>query len=240
MTKPFVLFDLGETLVDLKELLVSLAANLASKYPALRPELPAIVRQWISDASRAMPRSPGQAFVREFEVASSVMGNLLRDRGIRLSDKEAGFILREGWDDFETRVRFVSGVSEEWLKEVRSLSAGLAIVTDGDRENVNRLLRHLPLGLYFDAIITSEDVKSYKPNPPIYEAALRSLKASADRSMFVSDSAQDLRGASSLGMATCLFGEPAIDASRELPEGALQVADPRQFPAILREFAETH
>src|SRR5204862_361643 len=40
MTKPFVLFDLGETLVDLKELLVSLAANLASKYPALRPELP--------------------------------------------------------------------------------------------------------------------------------------------------------------------------------------------------------
>ena len=44
MTKPFVLFDLGETLVDLKELLVSLAANLASKYPALRPELSAIVR----------------------------------------------------------------------------------------------------------------------------------------------------------------------------------------------------
>src|SRR5947207_1450178 len=175
MTKPFVLFDLGETLVDLKELLVSLAANLASKYPALRPELSAIVRQWISDASRAMPRSPGQAFVREFEVASSVMGKLLRDRGIRLSDKEAGFILREGWDDFETRVRFVSGVSEEWLKEVRSLSAGLAIVTDGDRENVNRLLRHLPLALYFDAIVTSEVVKSYKPNPPIYQAALGSL-----------------------------------------------------------------
>src|SRR6266513_1961680 len=143
------------------------------------------------------------------------MGNLLRDRGIRLSDKEAGLILREGWDDFETRVRFVSGVSEEWLKEVRSLSAGLAIVT-------------------------SEDVKSYKPNPPIYQAALRSLKAPADRSMFVSDSAQDLRGASSLGMATCLFGNPTIDASRELPEDALQVADPRRFPAILREFAETH
>ena len=214
MTKPFVLFDLGETLVDLKELLVSLAANLASKYPALGPELPTIVRQWISDASRAMPRSPGQAFVPEFEVASSVMAKLLRDRGIRLSDKEAGFILREGWEDFETRVRFVSGVSEEWLKEVRSLSAGLAIVT-------------------------SEDVKSYKPNPPIYQAALLSLKAQADRSMFVSDSAQDLRGASSLGMATCLFGNPTIDASRELPEGALQVADPRQLPAILRQFAAT-
>jgi len=41
-------------------------------------------------------------------------------------------------------------------------------------------------------------------------------------------------------MATCLFGKPTIDASRELPEDAFQVADPREFPAILREFAETH
>src|SRR5207249_10109075 len=106
MTKPFVLFDLGETLVDLKELLVSLAANLSSKYPALRPELPTIVRQWISDASRAMPRSPGQAFVPEFEVASSVMAKLLRGRGIRLSDKEAGLIPPEGWRGLRTGGRF--------------------------------------------------------------------------------------------------------------------------------------
>src|SRR5438046_5364869 len=113
MTKPFVLFDLGETLVDLKELLGSLAANLASKYPALGPELPTIVRQWISDASRAMPRSPGQVFVPVLEVASSVMEKLLRDRGILMSDKVAGLILREGWEDIETRCRFVFVVSED-------------------------------------------------------------------------------------------------------------------------------
>src|SRR5438046_6140099 len=106
MTKPFVLFDLGETLVDLKELLVSLAANLSSRYPALRPELPVIVRQWISDASRAMPRSRGQAFVREVEGASSVRGNLLRGRGIRLGGKGAGVILRRGGADVGTGARF--------------------------------------------------------------------------------------------------------------------------------------
>src|SRR5436853_6998388 len=98
MTNPFVLFDLGETLVDLKELLVSLAANLASKYPALGPELPTIVRQWISDASRPMPRSPGQAFVPELQVASTVMGQWLRVRGLRLCDDEAGFGIRSGWE----------------------------------------------------------------------------------------------------------------------------------------------
>ncbi len=239
VTKPFVLFDLGETLVDLKELLASLASNLAARYPALRPDVADIVRRWIVDASRAMPRDPGQRFVAEFEVASRVMAQVLRQRGIRVDDAAAGTILREGWDDFETRVRFVGGVTEEWLKEIRSLSAGLAIVTDGDRENVNRLLRHLPLAPYFDVIVTSEDVRSYKPNPPVYEAALRSLGAAADRSIFVSDSAQDLRGAAALGMATCLFASRLVDLSNNLPGRSIRLRDPGDFAVVLRRYAAT-
>src|SRR2546429_2246665 len=129
MTNPFVLFDLGENLVDLKELLVSLAANLASKYPALGPELPTIVRQWISDASRAMPRSPGQVFVPEFEVASSVMAKLLRDRGIRLSDTEAGLVLRGGWGGLETRGPLRSRRWGGRVQEGRRPSAGVGVGT---------------------------------------------------------------------------------------------------------------
>jgi 2-haloalkanoic acid dehalogenase type II len=237
--KPFVLFDLGETLVDLKELLVSLATNLATRYPNLRADVGDIVRGWIVEGSRAMPRAPGQPFVPEFEVASGVMAQLLRERGIRLTDAEAGTILREGWDDFETRVRFVGGVTEDWLREIRGLSAGLAIVTDGDRENVERLLHRLPLAPYFRTIVTSEDVRSYKPNAPIYERALRALGASPSQTLFVSDSAQDLRGAAKLGMATALLGRPLIDVSRDLPSGSLHLSEPRQLPAILERYART-
>lgn len=237
--KPFVLFDLGETLVDLKELLVSLATNLANRYPNLQADVGDVVRRWIVEGSRAMPRAPGQPFVAELEVASRVMAQLLGERGVHLSDAEAGTILREGWDDFETRVRFVGGVTEDWLREVRGLSAGLAIVTDGDRENVERLLRRLPLAPYFQAIVTSEDVRSYKPNAPIYERALRALGASPSRTLFVSDSAQDLRGAADLGMATCLLGRPPIDVSSDLPSGSMHLYEPRQLPAILQQYART-
>src|SRR2546421_12123183 len=101
-----------------------------------------------------MPRDAGQVFVPEFEVASGVMAQLLRERRIHVTDAEAGTILREGWDDFETRVRFVGGVTEEWLKEIRSLSAGLGIVTDGDRENVDRPLPLPPLPSDLHGIVT--------------------------------------------------------------------------------------
>jgi HAD superfamily hydrolase (TIGR01549 family) len=237
--KPFVLFDLGETLVDLQELLVALATNLANRYPNLQADVGHIVRRWIVVGSQAMPRSPGQPFAPEFEVASRVMAQLLRDRGIRLTDAEAGTILREGWDDFETRVRFVGGVTEDWLREIHGLSAGLAIVTDGDRENVERLLRRLPLAPYFQAIVTSEDVRSYKPNAPIYERALRALEASPSRTLFVSDSAQDLRGAAELGIATALLGRPLIDVSSDLPAGSFRLTEPRQLSQILQQYART-
>lgn len=239
MTKPFVLFDLGETLVDLKELLVSLAAKITAKYPAFREDTGAIIRRWIVESSRAMPRTPGQAFVPEFTVASRVMAGLLRERGIGVDEGSAGRILREGWDDFESRVCFMGGVTEAWLKEIRSLSSGLAIVTDGDRENVDRLFRRLPLAPYCDVVVTSEDVHSYKPNPPIYEAALRAMGAPAGQSIFVSDSAQDLQGASALGMATCLFGRQVVDASRDLPKGTIRMSDPRELVSVLRGFAAT-
>src|SRR2546430_12083089 len=96
--KPFVLFDLGETLVDLRELLVSLGANVAGKYPALRPDAAEIVRRWIVEGSRAMPRDPGQVFVPEFEVASGVMGQLLRERKVRLTDAEPATRVAAGRD----------------------------------------------------------------------------------------------------------------------------------------------
>lgn len=239
MTKPFLLFDLGETLVDLKDLLLSLAEEIASKHATLRPDVGEIVREWIITSSREMPRAPGQAFVPEFEIASAVMARILLGHGVRIGVSEAGQILRDGWDDFETRVRFVGGVTEEWLAVIRGLSEGMAIVTDGDRENVDRLLRRLPLAPYFDVIVTSEDVRAYKPNPEMYQAALRSLHASPARSIFVSDSPLDLHGAAALGMATCLFNRQLVESPGDLPPGSLLLSDPRGLVEPLRRFAST-
>jgi FMN phosphatase YigB (HAD superfamily) len=87
--------------------------------------------------------------------------------------------------------------------------------------------------------VTSEDVRSYKPNAPIYERALRALEASPSRTLFVSDSAQDLRGAAELGIATALLGRPLIDVSSDLPAGSFRLTEPRQLSQILQQYART-
>src|SRR3989449_337118 len=71
------------------------------------------------------------------------------------------------------------------------MASGLAVVTDGDIVNVNRLVKRLDLERYFGAIITSEAVRAYKPNPRIYRAALEALGAAPRDSVFVSPSARE-------------------------------------------------
>jgi len=237
VTRPFVLFDLGETLVDLGELLACLARRISEGFPPLRAESGMLVRRWIMEAARAMPRGDDDVFVTEFRVASTTLGRLLREKGIAIEDEDAGLVLREAWDAFELRVHFCNGVSENWLAEVHRLTSGMAVVTDGDRENVSRLFQRLPLGKYFSVVVTSEDARAYKPNPKIYEAALGALHAPPQESLFVSDLPLDLRGAAALGMATALMGRPLDHRPSDLPTNAFLLSSPQELNGILDRFA---
>lgn len=58
-------------------------------------------------------------------------------------------------------------------------------------------------GLRFDAIITSQDSRSYKPAPGIFLDALSVLSVTPDRAVHIGDSLHsDIGGASALGLST--------------------------------------
>src|SRR5206468_2570734 len=67
------------------------------------------------------------------------------------------------------------------------------------------LIGRLGLGPLFDATVVSEAVRAYKPNPKIYRAAMKALKAIPRESVFVSDAPLDLEGAASFGLSTALI-----------------------------------
>lgn len=58
-------------------------------------------------------------------------------------------------------------------------------------------------GLRFDAVVTSEMARCYKPEPLIFETALRRLETRAERAAHVGDSLHsDVAGAAGAGLAT--------------------------------------
>lgn len=58
-------------------------------------------------------------------------------------------------------------------------------------------------GLHFDGVVTSQDVRAYKPDPKIFHAALEQMDVRIHQAVHVGDSLHsDISGASQIGIAT--------------------------------------
>src|SRR5439155_23386616 len=79
-------------------------------------------------------------------------------------------------------------------------------------------------GLQFDAILTSEACRSYKPAARIFEAAIRELGVPANAILHVGDSLEaDIGGAQRLGMATAWVNRSGEPSKADSPRPNLTV-----------------
>ena len=81
----------------------------------------------------------------------------------------------------------------------------LGLITDGDDENVNNILKQHNLDRIFKIKVISSIVKSYKPNPLLFERALGLAKCHSQETIYVGDSATDIYGAKKLGIVTAMI-----------------------------------
>lgn len=74
-----------------------------------------------------------------------------------------------------------------------------------------------PFIQYFDGVVVSAEVGVMKPDPRVYHLALESLGVAAPEALFVDDFAENIAGASAVGMQTLHFTDPVL-ALRQLAE----------------------
>jgi putative hydrolase of the HAD superfamily len=77
----------------------------------------------------------------------------------------------------------------------------LHIITNGFEEVQTKKMKSSKIYHYFDQVITSESVGVKKPNPLIFEHALRVAKATKENSIMIGDSIEaDIEGAINFGV----------------------------------------
>lgn len=104
-------------------------------------------------------------------------------------------------------------------EDVRRTLAGLrerglyvGLVSNIDDDYLYALLEHHELLPLFDHCTSSEEARSCKPHPEIFEYALRKAERSAHSTLFVGDSLHhDVAGAHRVGMRSARIVEPGID-----------------------------
>jgi putative hydrolase of the HAD superfamily len=91
----------------------------------------------------------------------------------------------------------------------------LGVISDVDAAEGRRILATFGVLEEFDSITTSEEVGRTKPDPAMFETALRKSETVPDRSLMIGDRYRhDIAGAKDAGMVTAAYGAeegPAVD-----------------------------
>jgi putative hydrolase of the HAD superfamily len=85
----------------------------------------------------------------------------------------------------------------------------LVIITNGLKDVQNKRVKKSIIGKYFEDIIISEEVNVSKPNPKIFELALKNMNhTDKSKVLMVGDSlTSDIRGGINFGIDTCWFNQ---------------------------------
>ena len=106
----------------------------------------------------------------------------------------------------------------------------VAVLSNSDNDALNPLLE--ALGLNFDAVLSSESARMYKPDPRIFRQILDVLGVEAASSLYVGDSqSDDVQGAKLVGMQAAWINrngtqlDPALPAPDYVAGNLLELLD---------------
>ena len=123
-------------------------------------------------------------------------------------DSETRVLARRMCEDFLRMTNHFFSIIPDADKMVKTLAAWypLTIVSNGFVESQYLKFRKSGLEPYFTHIILSEEVGAQKPNPRIYEEALRINGITADEALMIGDSyTSDVEGARAAGIDQMWF-----------------------------------
>jgi putative hydrolase of the HAD superfamily len=201
------MFDLGGTLYDYATLEPGNQEALVSVVRWAGEEAPvdAIFRAYREGLREAFYAYLPRPFYLHRDLFHDALFGMADRLGLALNDE-----LLARYRDFQRRnldrdFRLREGV-QETLESLRGRGVFLGIVSNIDEEQLASQVELGGLAPLFDDLLSSEAARSCKPDPGIFEEALRRAGCAADEALFVGDSArQDVEGANRVGIRSVLL-----------------------------------
>ncbi|TRX60666.1 haloacid dehalogenase type II [Fulvivirga sp. M361] len=88
------------------------------------------------------------------------------------------------------------------LKTLNASGHSLYAFSNGEAKAVSKLLTNAKVIDYFDGLVSAENIRTFKPNPSVYEHFNKKTNSSKSGSWLISSNPFDVIGAASYGMNT--------------------------------------
>ncbi len=138
-----------------------------------------------------------------------LLGMPLEDQMKFINPKQYEYMTKafKSWylKEHKNRVSSFDGI-DDVISFLHSEKYKLGIVSNNSRETITFGLKQLKMESLFEVIITSDDVSDKKPSPEGLFKALTLLDSSAEESLFIGDSANDILAGNRAGIDSVLVG----------------------------------
>jgi 2-haloacid dehalogenase/putative hydrolase of the HAD superfamily len=179
-----------------------------------------VARRWSTGFFDGVRSSHGDTFRTQRAIERSVVAATCRDVGATCDPDALSDVLFDRWQQppvFPDALTFLAG-----------LDVPVVVVSNIDRCDIEAAIAHhgLPLG----RVLTSEDVRSYKPRPELFRAGLAELGLPPAQVLHVGDStSSDVAGANRLGLPVAWVNR----SGRPRPDGCHPDHEARNLDELL-------
>jgi 2-haloalkanoic acid dehalogenase type II len=202
-----VLFDFGGTLYDYASLEAAERESLLelARWAGIEADARTVQRAHREALRRVFRTYLPQPFYYHRDLFRDALVGMLEDLGAAPAPDALDRYRQTQWERHARDFVLRQGVHET-LGELRRRGLHLGIVSNIDEDQLAHLIDLAELRPHFDSLLSSEHARSCKPDPSIYEEALRRAGCAADEALFVGDTLlQDIAGANRMGMRSVLL-----------------------------------
>ena len=191
-------------------------------------------------AWRAFSRDQGRPMSHEFFDETFGFWNeaiLRRHFGPQLTAEDVAR-LSDGKESLYRELLLAGGAEplpgvRAWLAGFRAAGWRQALGSMAPRANIEVTLAALGIGEFFDAVVSSQDVRRGKPDPEVFLTAAARLAARPEQCIVIEDSPQGVQAAHAAGMKCIAVGPVAAALGADLALAALADASPDVAAALL-------
>ncbi len=202
-----VLLDFGGTLYDYATLEAAERESLVelARSAGIDGEPQAIQRAHREAMRHVFQRYLPQRFFLHRDMFRDAVVHMLRTFGVEPGPEALDRYRTAQWKRHARDFALRDGVTDT-LVALRQRGVHLGIVSNIDDDQLAHLLAIADIAVHFDSIVSSEQTQSCKPDPRIFEEALRRAGCPAEEALFVGDTlAQDIAGANRVGLQSVLL-----------------------------------
>jgi 2-haloalkanoic acid dehalogenase type II len=122
----------------------------------------------------------------------------------------------------------------ETVQTLRTIERGWRIALLSNADDIFLLPNLKLLNLDFEAVLSSEEARDYKPQPSLFLEMLRRLGVTPQETVYVGDrQLEDILGASQVGISAVWINRSGDSPDPELPKPAYQISSLAKLPALL-------